>query len=169
MRASTPLLICMLFWLAAPVRAAELAEAPAVAPSEPKPAKTADQANTPDLAYGAFQRGHYLTALAEAKKRLAANPKDGVAMTLIGQLYDQGLGVAQDPKQAAHWYGEAAKQGDMEGTFLYGLAKLTGKGLPQDRAGAAALFTKAAAMNHPGALYNLGVLAVENNGIGADY
>ena len=33
--------------------------------------------------------------------------------------------------------------------------------VPRDLAAAKALFEKAAAMNHPGALYNLGVLAIE--------
>ena len=125
-------------------------------------------ANT-DLAYGAYQRGLYLTALNEAKKRLAANPNDGVAMTLIGQLYDQGLGVGQDFAAAARWYKDAAGHGDEQGTFLHALAELQGKGVPKDRDGAAALFAKAAAMNNSGALYNLGVLAVENNGVAPDF
>ena len=42
-------------------------------------------------------------------------------------------------------------------------------GVPKDRAGAAELFEKAAAQNHPGALYNLGILAIENNGVTVDF
>ncbi len=71
--------------------------------------------------------------------------------------------------EAAAWYGAAAAHGDREGIFLYGLAKLTGNGIAQDRDGAAALFTKAAAMNDPGALYNLGVLALETSKKAPDF
>ena len=62
--------------------------------AKPAPALPTTPANPNlDLAYGAYQRGYYITALGEARKRLAANPNDGPAMTLIGQLFDQGLGV----------------------------------------------------------------------------
>ncbi len=57
-----------------------------------------------DLAYGAYQRGQYVTAFREATKRIEANPKDAAAMTLLGELYNQGLGVKQNPVKAAEWY-----------------------------------------------------------------
>ena len=59
-------------------------------PPAPNPATSADQGNI-DLAYGAFQRGHYLTAFNEASKRAQQN--DPAAMTLLGEIYAQGLGV----------------------------------------------------------------------------
>jgi TPR repeat protein len=123
----------------------------------------------PDLAFGAFQRGYYVTALHEAMKRVDANPKDGAAMTLIAELYSQGLGVKADPVEAARWLKLGAEQGDRQAIFGLGLAKLNGTGVPKDRAGAQALFQKAAADNHPGALYNLGVMAIENNGVVSDF
>src|SRR6185437_576458 len=98
-------------------------------------AAPADQKNV-DLAYGAYQRGYYKTALKEAMKRVAANKHDGVAMTLIGEIYEQGFGVKQDDAEAAKWYAAAAAEGDVEGTFKLGLAKLRGKGVPKDAAGA---------------------------------
>ena len=58
--------------------------------------RRAEQANV-DLAYGAFQRGLYLTALAEAEKRAKQN--DPAAMTLLGQLYADGLGVGRRRRQ----------------------------------------------------------------------
>jgi TPR repeat protein len=144
--------------------AAQAAPMPVVPPTIAKPAPALPTIPTNpnlDLAYGAYQRGYYITALGEARKRLAANPNDGPAMTLIGQLFDQGLGVPTNPHEATAWYKAAAAHGDREGIFLYGLAKLTGNGIAQDRDGAAALFTKAAAMDDPDALYNLGVLALD--------
>src|SRR5207237_382875 len=70
----------------------------AVAAAAPAPA-----AREPDLAYGAYQRGFYLTAFSEATKRVEekADPK---AMTLLGELYAQGFGIAADDKKAAEWY-----------------------------------------------------------------
>ncbi len=90
---------CILFAVsAAPVYAAQPTATPAV-PVIAKPAPALPQLNPDpsvnpnlDLAYGAYQRGYYITALGEARKRLSANPNDGPAMTLIGQLFDQGLG-----------------------------------------------------------------------------
>ena len=47
----------------------------------------------PDPAFGAFQRGYYLTAFNEATKRIDASG-DPKAMTLLGELYANGFGVA---------------------------------------------------------------------------
>jgi len=115
-----------------------------------------------DLAFGAYQRGLYTTALKEAMKRLAANPKDGPAMTLIGEIYRDGVSVRRDPAEAARWYRLAAKVGDRQARFALGLLLLNGApGVAKDRAGAAALFELAAAQGHAGALYNLGVMAIQ--------
>lgn len=123
-------------------------------------AAPADQKNV-DLAYGAYQRGYYKTALKEAMKRVAANKHDGVAMTLIGEIYEQGFGVKQDDAEAAKWYAAAAAEGDVQGTFKLGLAKLRGEGVPKDAAGAEDLFRKAAARDNAGALYNLGIMELQ--------
>ena len=114
-----------------------------------------------DLAFGAFQRGYYATALQEAMKRVATNPHDGAAKALIAEIYSQGLAVRRDPAEAARWDRLAAEDGNREATFAYGMALLKGEGVPQDRAAAKAMLEKAAAGNHPGALYNLGIMAVD--------
>ena len=80
----------------------------------------------PDLAYGAYQRGQYVTAFREATKRIEANPKDAAAMTLLGELYNQGLGVKQDPVKAAEWYRLAAAQNDAAAMSSLGLMALAG-------------------------------------------
>ena len=67
---------------------------------------------TPDFAYGAYQRGQYVTAFREATKRIEADRKDAAAMTLLGELYNQGLGIRPDPAKAADWYRLAAAQGE---------------------------------------------------------
>src|SRR5450432_998224 len=73
-------------------------------PSAGGPVAAPTSGPPPDLAFGAYQRGYYVTALREAMKRLAANPKDGPAMTLIGEIYRDGVGVKRDYAEAARWY-----------------------------------------------------------------
>ena len=119
----------------------------------------------PDLAFGAYQRGLYATALKEAMKRIEANPKDGPAMTLIAEIYKDGVSVKRDAAEAARWYRLAADAGDRQATFALGMTLLTGApGVAKDRVAAKALLEKAAAQGHAGALYNLGVMAIEGDG-----
>ncbi|HMF07001.1 MAG TPA: tetratricopeptide repeat protein [Methylocella sp.] len=132
--------------------------------ADPLPAPTR-LGGAPDLAYAAYQRGYYITAMREAVKRIDTDPTDGPSMTLIGELYARGLGVRRDSAEAARWYKLAADRADPQAAFALALAKLNGDGVPKDRTAAEQLFEKAAAQNHPGALYNLGVLAIENNGV----
>jgi TPR repeat protein len=119
----------------------------------------------PDIAFGAYQRGYYQTAFREAMRRIAVNPKDGPAMTLIGEIYKEGVSVKRDPAEAARWYRLAADASDRQAQFSLGLMLLIGApGVEKDRAAAAAWFEKAAAQGHAGALYNLGVMAIEGDG-----
>lgn len=116
-----------------------------------------------DLAFGAFQRGYFLTAFREATERVAENPKDAPAMTLLGEIYRDGLAVRQDLAEAARWYRLASGLGDKNAQFQLGVMLLD-DGEPNDKAAAKALFEKAAAQGHAAALYNLGVLAIPDDG-----
>ena len=132
--------------------------------NEPNPENSTGPASpNADLAFGAFQRGYYETALREAMKRIDVNPADGPAMTLIGVLYRDGLGVGQDAGEAARWFQLGADRGDRQAVFSLGLAYLQGKGVAKDRAKAQSLFETAAARGHAGALYNLGVMAIDTD------
>ncbi len=117
-----------------------------------------------DVAFGAFQRGYFATAMNEAMKRLKVNPNDGAAMALVGEIYAQGLAVNRNLAEAANWDRLASEQGNREATFSYAMALLKGDGVAQDKVKAKALFEKAAAQGHAGALYNLGVMAIEGDG-----
>lgn len=112
-----------------------------------------------DLAYGAFQRGYYLTALRLAERRAATG--DAVAQTLIGEIHANGLGVPQDVPRAITWYAQADQNGDIQATFQLAMIYQTGTGVPRNRERAAALFKKAADGGHVAAKYNLGLLHVE--------
>src|SRR5271170_6050379 len=82
-----------------------------VTPVPPPGAPGAPGAGELDMAYGAFQRGYFLTAFQLATERVTdkADPK---SMTLLGELYAGGLAVARDDAKAAEWYKLAADRGD---------------------------------------------------------
>ena len=80
-----------------------------------------------DLVYGAYQRGHYKTAFDLATKR-AQYDRDPKAMTMLGELYANGLGVKRDYAKAAEWYQRAADAGDREGMFALAMMRLSGRG-----------------------------------------
>ena len=67
------------------------------APALAQPAKPSPPI---DSAFGAYQRGHFLTALKEAQALAGKN--DPQALTLIAELYANGLGVGRDDVKAAH-------------------------------------------------------------------
>jgi TPR repeat protein len=157
--------------LAAPVAPRAQTFSPPYAPPRQGAGATPAQGQIPaqgpaaDLAFGAYQRGYYMTAFREAMKRVAANPRDAAAMTLIGEIYRDGYAVRQDVAEAAHWYRLASGLGDREAAFALGALLLNGAaGVDKDRAGAKAQFEKAAALGQAGALYDLGVMAIEGDG-----
>ncbi len=127
----------------------------------PDPSPTAVPARTApplDLAYGAYQRGHYLTAYREATARLDKDPADTAAMTLIGELYNQGLAVRQNSVEAAAWYRLAAGRGEPHAMATLGLMAIDGRGMARDPASGRAWLEKAAALRQPTAAYNLALV-----------
>jgi TPR repeat protein len=112
-----------------------------------------------DQAYGAFQRGFYLTALELALPR--AEKQDAKAQTLIAEIYAQGLGVPQSQERALSWYSLASKNGDSIATFELGLMYQNGRGVTKSREKAAELFQQAADGGSIEAKYNLALLHIE--------
>jgi TPR repeat protein len=131
---------------------------PAVAvPAEPFPGV---RIGREDLAYAAFQRGHYKTALTIATQRVEQDD-DVKAMALLGELYGSGLGVKQDDSKAAEWYRRAADRGDREAMFALAMLRMAGRAGPVNREEAAKLLAAAARLKHPLASYNLALLYLE--------
>ncbi len=90
-----------------------------------------------DPAFGAYQRGLYITAFNLAKPR--AEEGDAAAQTLIAEIYARGLGIRRDPKQAALWYQRAAEQGNPDAQFQYALLLIDGEYVEKDEDQAFAL------------------------------
>ncbi|MBW8854925.1 MAG: SEL1-like repeat protein, partial [Bradyrhizobium sp.] len=83
---------------------------PAPAPSSSSEMPTFDDPNV-DNVYGAYQRGLYKTAFDLAITRAQYN-RDAKAMTMLGELYANALGIKRDYAKAADWYQRAADAGD---------------------------------------------------------
>ena len=82
-------------------------------------------------------------------------------MTLLGELYRDGVSVRRNLNEAMRWYKLAADRGDRQAQFALGIGHLNGVGAARDRKIARDWLEKAAAQNHAGALYNLGVMAID--------
>ncbi|MBS9722580.1 sel1 repeat family protein [Tianweitania sp. BSSL-BM11] len=107
----------------------------------------------PDEAFGAYQRGLYVTArnLAEPRAELG----DAAAQVLIAEIYSRGLGVKRDEAEAAKWYSRAAERGVTEAQFQYAMMLLDGRGVKRDQKQAFALMEEAANSGNRLAQFNL--------------
>jgi len=114
-----------------------------------------------DDAYGAYQRGYYLTALDKALPR--AQNGDAAAQTLVAEMMTRGLGVKLDRKAAAFWYGQAANGGDAAAMFKYALLLMEGRDVPQDKPKADEFMRKAADAGNAEAQFNWAQIVVTAN------
>jgi TPR repeat protein len=151
-----------------PPAAAGAAARPAATPAPAaKPVPAAGPAREPDLAYGAYQRGYFLTAFWEATKRV--DKGDARAMTLLGELYSSGLGVPLDEAKAVKWYKLAAARGDRDAMFALASFHFARRGGLYDRSEAAKLYAAAAKLGNAAAAYDLGLLYLEGQQFPQDF
>lgn len=118
-----------------------------------------------DAAYGAFQRGLYLTALNLAKPRAEAG--DAAAQTLVAEILSRGLGVKRDEAAAAKWYQLAAEQGVPEAQFQYALMLIDGRYVKKDTQAAYALMQAAAEAGNRLAMFNFAQLILQRDATAA--
>jgi TPR repeat protein len=116
----------------------------------------------PDYAYGAFQRGYFLTAFSLALDRAKAG--DAAAQTLLGELLSRGLGIKQDLAAAADWYRLAGEHGDPEALYALGRAYLEGRGVAPDDRRAADLLDQAAQKGHSVAAREFAYMLLQGKG-----
>lgn len=151
-------------WLAASAAAGARDPVRKPAPEAPAPAAATTRPEPPaDIAYGAYQRGLYRTAYREAMARLEKSSNDAAAMTLLGELHNQGLGIRQDPAKAAGWYRLAAQRGDPRSMSTLGMMTIDGRGVPRDPEAGRAWLEKAAALREPTAAYNLALILLSGS------
>src|SRR5690606_10855177 len=114
-----------------------------------------------DAAYGAFQRGYYITALNLATP--LALEGDAAAQTLIGEIYSRGLGVRRDLVTAIEWYEKAAEQKVPEAQFQLAMILHDGGEQFGDKARAATLIEQAADAGHGLAQFNFAQMLVDRD------
>ena len=143
---------------------------PAVESNDQTPASNDDVtvdpsrfSNLPDEAFGAFQRGHYLTALKLALPR--AENGDGAAQTLLAEIYANGLGVRQDSDEARKWYEKAAEKGIPDAQLQFALMLIDGTLVSQDPDRAFILMRRAAEAGKPLAQFNLAQMLSESGSL----
>src|ERR1700730_17782337 len=131
---------------------------PAAAPkpdATPAPAVTVVPTPTPDdpnvdLVYGAYQRGMYKTAFDLATKRVQ-DTGDPKAMTMLGEVYANAMGVRLDYAKAADWYKRAAAGGDREAMLALAMMRFEGRGGPGNQEESAKLMGSSAKPGSPNA------------------
>ncbi|MEI7513853.1 MAG: tetratricopeptide repeat protein [Betaproteobacteria bacterium] len=99
--------------------------------------------------YEAYQRKDYASAVAQW--RVVAQSGNREAQSLVGLMYFQGQGVAQNYPQAIEWLLKAAAQGEPKAQFKLGSMYANGQGFTRDYQRAAMWFVIAADSGHPNA------------------
>lgn len=110
--------------------------------------------------------GDFAAALAEW--RPLAKDGHAEAQFNLGAVYEAGLGVLENPEEAAGWYALAAGQGHARAQYNLGVMYADGRGVPRDDARAATWMRKAAEQDHGKAQYNLAVLYQTGRGLPKD-
>jgi len=113
-----------------------------------------------------FDRRDYRGAMAVYQEAAALG--DPRAMTVLGTMYREGLGVGIDKRQAAQWYERAAKGGSRAARFSLGDMLESGEGVPRDVRRAAQLYEESARQGFPEAQFALGISYEFGQGVPRD-
>ncbi len=152
-------LACALALTAVSATCPGAAQKPKNAATPVNPFTTETASVNDDPAYAAFDEGRYVEALKLAQAAAAKNEPQ--AYTLIGQIYEQGLGAAKDDVKAAEAYAQGAALGDYNAQFQIGMMLLQGRGIKKNPDKAVSFLELAAQKNHVLANYNLALVYVE--------
>ncbi|WP_264563781.1 tetratricopeptide repeat protein [Flavobacterium sp. N3904] len=83
----------------------------------------------------------------------------------VAVMYEKGIGVTKNEKEAVVWYSKAAAQGNAPAQFNLGVLYENGKGTPVDFAKANKWYRKASVQGDGLAIGNLGMLYVRGQGV----
>jgi TPR repeat protein len=103
--------------------------------------------------------------LAYQQFRAAAEQGHADSQFNLGLMYEQGIGVAKDERQAVVWYGKSAEQGNSAAQFNLGVLYENGRGTKVDFAQANDWYRKASLQGDALAIGNLGMLYVRGDGV----
>ena len=88
---------------------------------------------------------------------------------ILGSMYLDGQGVAQNYKEAVKWYRLSAEQGEAEAQHSLGLSYSLGRGVPLDYKEAVRWYRMSATKGSARAQSNLGAMYVVGKGVALDY
>ena len=110
----------------------------------------------------AYEAGNLPLAVKEF--RAAAETNNADCQFNLALMYEQGIGVAKDEKEAVVWYRKAAEQGNANAQFNLGVLYEIGRGCAVDFAQANQWYRKASVQGDALAIGNLGMLYVRGDG-----
>src|SRR5690606_8850943 len=99
----------------------------------------------------------------------AARRGDRVAQYNLGLMHAFGLGVDENPVEAAAWYRKSAEQGYDKAQAVLGLYYAAGVGVPRDVQEAVRWWKLAAAQGNADAQFNLGMSYWSGEGVPQDF
>lgn len=105
-----------------------------------------------------------------ARMRLVevGNSGNSTAQFKLGQIFEFGMGVPEDPAAAVTWYRRAAEQGDREAQYSLGHMFDVGQGVDRDIAQAIIWYQKAAEQGLAAAQFTLGLTYSDGDGVPKD-
>ena len=86
----------------------------------------------------------------------------------VALMYEKGIGVTKDEKEAVVWYRKSAEQGNSNAQFNLGVLYENGRGCAVDFAQANQWYRKASVQGDALAIGNLGMLYLRGDGVKAD-
>jgi uncharacterized protein len=114
----------------------------------------------------AYEAGNVPLAVKEF--RASAEKGDADSQFNLGLMYEQGLGVSKDEKEAIAWYQKSAMQGNSNAQYNLGVLYENGRGSAVDFAKANQWYRKAAVQGDALAIGNLGMLYLRGQGVNED-
>jgi uncharacterized protein len=151
MKVCRPLILALSAWLLAAVAFTVVTHAQAQGNANFEAGIAAYQASDLPLAYKSF--------LAAAKEG-HADSQFNVAL-----MYERGIGIGKDEKEAVVWYGKAASQGNAAAQFNLGVLYENGRGTEIDFVKANEWYRRASVQGDALAIGNLGMLYVRGQGV----
>ena len=121
-------------------------------------------------ALGDFEKGiaaYQANDLPLAYKEFRASADEGHADSQfnVALMFEKGIGVEKDEKQAVEWYRKSALQGNAAAQFNLGVLYENGRGTKVDFAKANEWYRKASVQGDALAIGNLGMLYVRGDGV----
>ena len=120
-------------------------------------------ANELDDANAKYESEEYAVAFS-MYKNLASN-NDSYAQYRLGVMYDNGISVLENDKEAVKWYTLAAEQGEVRAQSNLGVMYDDGEGVPENDEVAVKWYTLAAEQGYVEAQINLGFMHAMGDGV----